>query len=303
MNEIIDHDYLEHHGILGQKWYDRNGPPYPLNPAKDYSAKEKKLNKISEAIDKKKKEIQNARAIREKEAEDRAKDLAIKMNYKLMSDQELRNYITRADLEKQYKEKVLPKQKENKFKKFVKDEVKSVNENVVSPLIENYLKSLVVDYLEDNEKVSESSLNTIRKKLGMDEKHISSTVVKDVLSGKKKLEDLNDSEAKTYKELKDFFEVVEKNKNKKEIEDIINKYMKGRLDTSNLKKEQMDALLAYEKSRKALNDMLLSKSKVNDIPLSKSKVNEKTKKKTEKAAKEASEEDNEAYWYYMSFMD
>lgn len=33
-------DYLEHHGILGQKWGDQNGPPYPLNPSqKSYSEK------------------------------------------------------------------------------------------------------------------------------------------------------------------------------------------------------------------------------------------------------------------------
>lgn len=36
-------DYLSHHGIRGQKWGKRNGPPYPLNP-EDHSAKEKKLN-------------------------------------------------------------------------------------------------------------------------------------------------------------------------------------------------------------------------------------------------------------------
>lgn len=33
---------LIHHGILGQKKGIRNGPPYPLNPAKDYSKDEKK---------------------------------------------------------------------------------------------------------------------------------------------------------------------------------------------------------------------------------------------------------------------
>lgn len=32
---------LYHHGILGQKWGDRNGPPYPLGSG-DHSAKEKK---------------------------------------------------------------------------------------------------------------------------------------------------------------------------------------------------------------------------------------------------------------------
>lgn len=39
-------DYLEHHGIFGQRKGHRNGPPYPLDPATDYSATEKKLNRI-----------------------------------------------------------------------------------------------------------------------------------------------------------------------------------------------------------------------------------------------------------------
>ena len=33
--------YLYHHGIKGQRWGKRNGPPYPLD-AEDRSAEEKK---------------------------------------------------------------------------------------------------------------------------------------------------------------------------------------------------------------------------------------------------------------------
>ena len=39
----IKHSELAHHGILGQKWGKRNGPPYPLD-ASDHSAQEKRLN-------------------------------------------------------------------------------------------------------------------------------------------------------------------------------------------------------------------------------------------------------------------
>lgn len=39
----ISHSALSHHGILGQKWGKKNGPPYPLDPS-DHSAQEKKLN-------------------------------------------------------------------------------------------------------------------------------------------------------------------------------------------------------------------------------------------------------------------
>lgn len=37
----IDVEFLEHHGILGQKWGKKNGPPYPLDEG-NHSAKEKK---------------------------------------------------------------------------------------------------------------------------------------------------------------------------------------------------------------------------------------------------------------------
>lgn len=37
------YDYLEHHGIDGQKWGKRNGPPYPLD-YKSHSAEEKRKN-------------------------------------------------------------------------------------------------------------------------------------------------------------------------------------------------------------------------------------------------------------------
>ena len=44
---IYESNYLIHHGIKGQKWGEQNGPPYPLNPEKDYSTLEKKENSLS----------------------------------------------------------------------------------------------------------------------------------------------------------------------------------------------------------------------------------------------------------------
>lgn len=40
----MDIDAIEHHGILGQRWGKKNGPPYPLG-ADDHSALERKLKK------------------------------------------------------------------------------------------------------------------------------------------------------------------------------------------------------------------------------------------------------------------
>lgn len=48
---IIQNDFLMHHGIKGQKWGDRNGPPYPLNPQKDYSSAEKKASSEGDLSD------------------------------------------------------------------------------------------------------------------------------------------------------------------------------------------------------------------------------------------------------------
>lgn len=43
-----DHDYLAHHGIPGQSWGTRNGPPYPLSA--------QKVAKVKKAFEKRRKE-------------------------------------------------------------------------------------------------------------------------------------------------------------------------------------------------------------------------------------------------------
>ena len=52
---LYDQDYLMHHGIKGQKWGVRNGPPYPLD-ASDHSKREQKAgwrSSLSRKINKK----------------------------------------------------------------------------------------------------------------------------------------------------------------------------------------------------------------------------------------------------------
>lgn len=56
MNLETQDESLKHHGILGQKWYETNGPPYPLTNARRSSA-ERRLNrkdmKFVKKVDKK----------------------------------------------------------------------------------------------------------------------------------------------------------------------------------------------------------------------------------------------------------
>lgn len=61
--QITHSEFLAHHGIKGQKWGQRNGPPYPLNPS-DKSSAEKKADtgSGSSKIDKFIKKYQNRQA-------------------------------------------------------------------------------------------------------------------------------------------------------------------------------------------------------------------------------------------------
>lgn len=70
--------YLAHHGILGQKWGKKNGPPYPLD-ASDHSASEKKagwrksLDKGGKSEDNNKKKSKEIRAPEKKGLTDKQK--------------------------------------------------------------------------------------------------------------------------------------------------------------------------------------------------------------------------------------
>lgn len=92
--------FLAHHGIIGQKWGEKNGPPYPLDSSQK-SAAEKKKGK-SDA---------------QKETE-RAKKIASK-NRGTLTDEELSEKIRRLEAEIRLKD--LTEKDVSNGKKIVKD--------------------------------------------------------------------------------------------------------------------------------------------------------------------------------------
>lgn len=128
-----DYD-LYHHGISGQKWGQRNGPPYPLSRAKSKKVKEsgsivsrakKKIDSIKKAHAKRK------AAAHEKEKERALKDPRNKPDPKKFTNDELRELNNRMQLEIDFNNKwnTLNPRKVGLGEKFVK----AVGKDVVLP--------------------------------------------------------------------------------------------------------------------------------------------------------------------------
>jgi hypothetical protein len=65
---------LYHHGIKGQEWGDRNGPPYPLDSNASVQAKKKKKSLVTRIKNKRKgKQLQKAKAAKKAEREEKAR--------------------------------------------------------------------------------------------------------------------------------------------------------------------------------------------------------------------------------------
>lgn len=136
MRNDFESNYLMHHGILGQKWGSKNGPPYPLDEG-DHSAREKKAgwmkslakaakdHKVKKQRKKALKKAQEARkeqlAEKKKEkafAKDKEKilrsgDPALIMKYrKQLTDNEIQSALNRV-------------RNENEFKRMIKESEKS----------------------------------------------------------------------------------------------------------------------------------------------------------------------------------
>ncbi len=117
---MVNDLYLAHHGIPGQKWGKKNGPPYPLDEKK-YSSAEKKAANITnsrmfkagkdgkpspaEKITKSTQDIiNNSSKLSEKafQKKNQKTENKKKETISKLSDEELRKVIQRMELEKKY---------------------------------------------------------------------------------------------------------------------------------------------------------------------------------------------------------
>ena len=151
-------DSLEHHGITGMKWGQRNGPPYPLHPFQkrvgDAVAKGRAVlgRAISEAGQKAKAKAEAEVAKRKANAEDLAKrkDEAAKRKKliemakkhpELLSDYEIQQLNNRAQLEKNFKSNYEIKKKGQNAVKEAKD---SLFKEVATPALIAVGKAAVI---------------------------------------------------------------------------------------------------------------------------------------------------------------
>lgn len=107
---------LSHHGIRGMKWGKRNGPPYPLTQSSKSQAERKASTGKTEGSEKKDAETSGKKKISD------------------MSDSELKEAISRLQLEKQYKDLTKSEnvKKSAKGKEFVMDVLEKSGKNIAT---------------------------------------------------------------------------------------------------------------------------------------------------------------------------
>ncbi len=117
-------DYLAHHGVLGQKWGKRNGPPYPLN-ASDHSSSENKTGW--------------RKSLNSGTHEDYSKAHS-KESVKNMSDKELNKVVNRLNKEKEYNKLMANSSLSKKTQKIVKTAVTAAVTATLTKYANKYAK-------------------------------------------------------------------------------------------------------------------------------------------------------------------
>lgn len=132
MRNDYDSNFLAHHGILGQKWGRRNGPPYPLNSS-DYSPAEKKAARAAGARAKESyKKAKNVIKSDSGSRRSRALKEARRKDIDSLTTQELRDINSRLREEKSYQE--LTKGNIAEGKRFVKQTATSIASGIITGL-------------------------------------------------------------------------------------------------------------------------------------------------------------------------
>ena len=134
MRNDYESNYLAHHGILGQKWGKRNGPPYPLSEG-DHSAAEKKAGykqslSGGESISKKAKTAKNVLKSDSGSRSSKALKEARRKDIDEMTTQELRETNARLREEKSYQE--LTRGSTAEGKRFVKELSKNIAAGIIT---------------------------------------------------------------------------------------------------------------------------------------------------------------------------
>ena len=161
----MDEEFIEHFGILGMRWGQRNGPPYPLGSDKSTGRRLKKgssgggSGKISR---KRRKALKKARKIRaqnikmktlEKQTKEdiiKKKDIkAMLNNVDKFSNQEINDMLTRLDVEGRLRSKVAEQERAQKtwgqkakegFKESVKEGLITGGKQVTKTVAKNAVK-------------------------------------------------------------------------------------------------------------------------------------------------------------------
>lgn len=158
MNEIYK-NYLEHHGILGQKWGRKNGPPYPLS-AGAHSAAEKKagwrksLDKGGDKDKSSKSSGKKAASVNDDTDDDVFADLnklktETPPSFKLpMSNPSVQSYIKRQELSSKVNEKLSSNDEWYRLAKKIHKENPDIDGNNIDELKKHYTKDDVDRILE-----------------------------------------------------------------------------------------------------------------------------------------------------------
>ena len=123
----LEDEYIEHFGILGMHWGQRNGPPYPLSRVISTGRRLKAAAKAGSVKRKRKKALKKARITRAKNAKIRTFDTEMKekiikskdiksmlSNVDRFTNQEINDMLTRLGVEQRLKEEVAKQERATK---------------------------------------------------------------------------------------------------------------------------------------------------------------------------------------------